>query len=521
MLISRIFLNSYRDSVLLMKMASAIRNMDGVDNAEVMIATQANKSILEFNGLLTEEIRAATPNDLVVSISSQNDEAAESAINKAEELLYKGLDDSQVQKATYSAKSIAGAIAMNPEANLAIISTPGPFVKKDALMLLDKGLHLLIFSDNVPIEAELELKQKAAEKDLMVMGPDCGTAIIGGAALAFANKVNQGNIGMVCASGTGLQEVSVAISNMGKGISHAIGTGGNDVSDYIGGITMKQGIRWLEKDARTDIIVVISKPPGIATMKALKEEFSRCKKPLIVNFLGRTEVSGWDKNVYYTRTLQETALKAIELAGGPVADFSDISPEMRRLIQEEAAKHGKGTKYLRALYTGGTLGTECCIICKDMLSQLTSNISVPGITRMSNPHTSEYHCVVDMGADEFTLGKPHPMIEPEMKNRRLLKEAEDKETAVVLLDFVLGFGINPDPVGETIAYIRKAQKLADKEGRHITFVASVCGTDADPQNRTTQSAMLIENNVLVLPTNAQAVKVAVQIILECEKKEGK
>ena len=278
---SKVFPNSYRDSVLLMKMAGMVRKIEGVENAEVIIATEANKGILEFNGLLTEEIRRATPNDLVVSVIAGDETVIEKAIAAVEDMIFNGLEDDKGGKVTYSAKSIAGALAMEPEADLAILSIPGPLVKKDAMKLLDSGVNLLIFSDNVPIEDELELKRKADEKGLMVMGPDCGTAIVRGASLAFANKVRQGKIGMVCASGTGLQEVAVLIHNLGQGISHALGTGSNDVKDAIGGISMKRGLKWLEQDGSTELIVVVSKPPQKATMENLKEEFKKCRKPVI------------------------------------------------------------------------------------------------------------------------------------------------------------------------------------------------------------------------------------------------
>ena len=300
---SKVFPNSYRDSVLLMKMAGMVRKIEGVENAEVIIATEANKGILEFNGLLTEEIRKATPNDLVVSVIAGDETVIEKAIAAVEDMIFNGLEDDKGGKVTYSAKSIAGALAMEPEADLAILSIPGPLVKKDAMKLLDSGVNLLIFSDNVPIEDELELKRKADEMGLMVMGPDCGTAIVRGASLAFANKVRQGKIGMVCASGTGLQEVAVLIHNLGQGISHALGTGSNDVKDAIGGISMKRGLKWLEQDGSTELIVVVAKPPQKATMENLKEEFKKCRKPVIVNFLGSSQPVKRDGNVYYTDTL--------------------------------------------------------------------------------------------------------------------------------------------------------------------------------------------------------------------------
>lgn len=512
---SKIFPNSYRDSVLLMKMAGAIRRIDGVENAEVIIATEANKSILEFNGLLTEEIRHATPNDLVVSVIADDDSVIGEAISKAEDMIFNGMDDDKSGKVTYSAKSIAGALAMEPDSNLAILSIPGPLVKKDALKLLDNGVNLLIFSDNVPIEDELELKRRADEKGLIVMGPDCGTAMVRGASLAFANKVRQGKIGMVCASGTGLQEVAVLIHNMGQGISHALGTGSNDVKDVIGGISMKRGLKWLEQDGATELIVVVSKPPQKATMEALKAEFKTCRKPVIVNFLGSHQPVKREGNVYYTDTLEETALKALELAGETVDDSVAVPEALRESVRREKELHRNKGGYMRALYTGGTLGTEAAIICRDILSGLTTNLSVPGVEKMADYNVSAKNYILDLGADEFTLGKPHPMIEPEMKNQRLLKEAADPDTAVLLLDFVLGYGVNCDPAGNTLYEIDKAREIAQSQGRCLTFVASVTGTDEDPQNRGEQIRRLEEHGVLVLPSNAQAVRAAVEITKSC------
>ncbi len=524
MLWSKVFPNSYRDSVLLMKMAGTIRKLPDVENAEVMIASEANKEILRFNGLLTDEIRSATPNDLVVSVFAKTAEAAKCAIEKAEELIFVGAEEEKKSGGTLErAKNVRGALSLMPGANMALLSIPGPLVKKEAMHLLDSGVNLMIFSDNVPIEEELEIKKKAAEKDLLVMGPDCGTAILNGVALCFANVVTRGNIGMVCAAGTGLQEVSCIISNMGRGISNAIGTGSNDVSDYIGGITLKQGLRWLERDPRTDIIVVICKPSGDNVLRDALEEFKKCKKPLVVNFIGRREIGGQDGNTYFAHTLEEAAFKALEFSGCQAVPPDENSPEIREFIDGEAKKicaGWKGKKYLRGLYTGGTLAAEADVICRDRLSPLYSNMSVPGCIRMEDPNRSQANTIIDLADDFFTLGKPHAMIDPETKNLRMIKESLDPEACVFLLDFVLGYGINEDPAGNTLDFIRESRANAEKEGRHISFVASVCGTDADPQKRFEQVKMLEDIGVFVLPTNASAARVAAEIVLACEKETG-
>ena len=278
---------------------------------------------------------------------------------------------------------------------------------------------------------------------------------------------------------------------------------------------MKRGLKWLEQDGSTELIVVVSKPPQKATMENLKEEFKKCRKPVIVNFLGSSQPVKRDGNVYYTDTLEETALKALELAGETVDDSVAVPEDILEDIRRERELHRHKGGYMRALYTGGTLGTEAAIICRDILSGLTTNLTVPGVEKMADYNVSAKNCILDIGADEFTLGKPHPMIEPEMKNQRLLKEAADPETAVILLDFVLGYGVNADPAGNTLYEIDKAREIAESQGRHITFVASVTGTDEDPQNREEQIRVLKDHGVLVLPSNAQAVRAAVEIVKEC------
>lgn len=506
--LSKVFPNTYRDSVLLMKMASMVRNMDGVENAEIMVATEHNKDILFQIQLFTDDVKNASPNDLVICVMAQNEEIAKKAIHDAEEMLKQGTVNQETKQVT---KSMNSALATLPEANLAIISIPGPYVKKEALKALKKGLNLLIFSNNVPIEDEVQIKRLAAEKGLLVMGPDCGTAIISGIGLGFANKVRRGSVGLIGASGTGLQEVSVLLHDMGMGISHAIGTGSNDVSDQVGGLTMLQGIRWLEADPATEMIVVVSKPPGSQTMELVLDQLKQCSKPVIANFLGAYRKSFMEKNTLFTMTLEGTALRA---AGKIRPTHSQINTEaLLTKAKQVKINLSDKQKYIRGLFSGGTLATETCIILQEMISSLSGNISLSGIRRLANSKISEGHSIIDLGADEFTLGKPHPMIEPEMRRERLLAEAKDPEVAVILLDFVLGYGVHPDPAGATIPYIEKSKRIAQEDGRSLPVVASVCGTDGDPQNKSAQVSMLEEHDVIVLPNNAQATRVAAHIAL--------
>lgn len=505
---SKVFRNTYRDSILLMKIASMVKEKTRVKNVELILATEPNKNVLSRTQLLTEDVQNAGPNDLIICVMAEDEETANKAIHDAEEMVTKGTVFQQTKRI---AKSLYNALAILPEANLALISIPGIFVKKEAAKALKKGLNLLIFSNNVPIEDEVEIKRLAKEKGLIVMGPDCGTAIIGGVALGFANKVNKGNIGLIGASGTGLQEVSVILHNLGIGISHAIGTGSNDVSKEVCGLTMIQGIEWLEADPNTKIIVIISKPPASITAHEVLTHLRRCTKPVVVNFLGVYDKSFQESNIYFTTSLEETARKVAQIEGKLLkykALFSigkGTSYEFRKKIKKNLLDT---QKYVRGLFSGGTLALEACIILKEMVSEVYGNISLSWVTKLLDSKVSKGHCIIDLGADEFTLGKPHPMLEPEMRKERLLAEAKDPEVAVILLDFVLGYGAHPDPVGVTIPYIEEAKRITRQEGRYISIVASVCGTDEDPQNRSEQRNMLEEHGVIVLPNNAQAARFA-------------
>lgn len=509
-ILSKVFRNTYRDSYLLMKMATAIRGREGVRNAEVMQATEPNKGLLSRGGLLTDEIRDATPNDLFICVVAEDAEKARQAFEQAEEMLEKGI---ALPEKTQVSKSFNSALAMLPEANLALISIPGPYVKKEALKALGKGLHLFIFSNNVEIRDEIEIKEWAIPRGLLVMGPDCGTGIIHGTALGFANKVRRGPVGLVGASGTGLQEVSVLLHQMGLGISHAIGTGSNDVSDAVGGMTMIQAIQMLEADPATEVIVVVSKPPGAMTKAKVLGHLQQCRKPVVVNFLGEGQEPTRGENILFTVTLEETSRRAAErLKGQWGHDLATDIGEPQSLA-EEAKKLQGPQQFLRGLFSGGTLATEAGLILQGLGLSLSGNIALRGVQKLQDARRSDGHTVVDLGADEFTLGKPHPMLEPEMRKERLLAEARDPEVAVILLDFVLGYGVHPDPVGASLSFIQEARRVASAKGRHLSFVASVCGTDEDPQNRSNQVRKLRETGVLVCPSNAQATRAAARLAL--------
>ncbi len=338
------------------------------------------------------------------------------------------------------------------------------------------------------------------------MGPDCGTAIINGAPLAFANEIRRGEIGVVAASGTGLQEVTCLIHNLGEGISQGIGTGGRDVKDVVGGITMLAAFEALENDPQTKVIVLISKPPGEKVAQKILQRVSGSAKPVVINFIGSDDTEHVGAVYEKANTLKEAAEKAVSLLRyGQVQGISDPGAELKNIARCEKGKLNRGQKYLRGLFSGGTLAYESMVMLRRSFGDIYSNIPLNPDYRLKDSYQSEKHTIIDLGEDEFTQGKPHPMIDPSLRNRSIVKESQDPETAVILLDIVLGYGANPDPAGQALAAILEGKEEAAQEGRHIIFVASVCGTDADTQNRAEQVKKLADEGVLVFPSNADAV----------------
>jgi len=379
----------------------------------------------------------------------------------------------------------------------------------------------MLFSDNVSIETELELKQFARDKGLLVMGPDCGTAIINGAPLAFANVCNRGNIGLVAASGTGAQEVTSLISNEGAGISQAIGTGGRDVKAAIGGIMFIEGIKALADDPDTNIIVLVSKPPYIDVQKKIADVIKGIKKPVVAILLGGDPKIVEDAGAIAANTLEEAALIASALSKGvPKAKAKDAVKKnlatrldkIDKIALEESKGKARSQKYIRGLFSGGTFCEEAQLILKDKIGFCFSNAPLSPDFKLADSLVSQKHTIIDLGEDEFTVGRPHPMIDFSLRKKRIIQEAQDPETAVILLDIVLGWGSNMTPAEEITPEIVEALKMSKVASRPITFVSSITGTDGDPQNRTKVHKLLEDAGAIVMPSNAAAAQLAGQIV---------
>ncbi|WP_019423750.1 acyl-CoA synthetase FdrA [Paenibacillus sp. OSY-SE] len=486
--------NSYQDSVNLMLLTNHISALEGVTQASIMMGTPANKDIMRNSGLYTGELEQAGANDMCIVIDAE----AQSKLDHILAAVDSFLSDQSVssgQSAIESVRSWERALKESPDANLAIISVPGQYAAAEAGKALDHGLHAFVFSDNVPVEEELSLKRKAHEKGLLVMGPDCGTGILSGVPLAFANRVTAGNIGIVGASGTGIQEVTTLIDRMGGGISHAIGTGGRDLSETVGAITMLDGICGLAHNDRTEVIVIVSKPPAKAVRDKVVGQLQGLSKPVVTLFLGE-KPAAHEGNVYQAYTLEEAAMIAVDLAKGAA-----VKPLYSLPLEVPEAALNPGQTSIQGLYAGGTLAAEAAMLIADALQLKDGLIHEAGYVLKSNGHA-----IVDLGDDMYTQGKPHPMIDPATRIQHIEKAAQDPITAVILFDVVLGYGGHDDMASVLAPAIEKAAAKAQTEGRKLYFVAALCGTRQDPQSYEEQKRKFEQAGVLVKESNNQAVR---------------
>ncbi len=481
----------YLDSVALMRLSRKIAEKEGIREAALMMGTPQNREIMTNAGLLEEAGRAAEGGDLVIAIRAITRETAETALIESESYLDQPMAAGG-EGVAWRPRTLRAAVKSMPEANLVLISVPGDFAIAEARKAIRRGLHTMIFSDNVPLEEEAALKREARELGCLVMGPDCGTAIINGTPLAFANSVPRGEIGIVGASGTGTQEVTCLIAQYGGGISQAIGVGGRDLKSEVGGISTLMALDALEADPKTKQVVLISKPPPTEVASRVLERIAACRKPVIICFIGSGELT-MPTNAVQVYTLKDAARKSLGLSLDGIEN-----PDSVRIGQaRRACVHG--------LFSGGTLCAEAQVIFRAAGEIVRSNSPVPGASPVN--HSGEGHLLLDLGDDQYTLGKPHPMIDPTVRDEMLINSVNDITVGIILVDLVIGYGAHEDPAGH-FAKILKANANNDQP----IILASVTGTDRDPQNRTDQIAKLKSAGVLVAPTNADAANWAITAI---------
>ena len=489
---------SYHDSVVLMLLTNHISAMQGVNKVSIMMATPANKDIFKQSGLDTEELLAASANDMVVVADIENKTIMDTIETEIDAYFKK--QNTQTQQ-TESVKSWDKALEKMPNADMAVISIAGAYAALEANRALDEGMNVFMFSDNVTIEDEKQLKQRAHDKGLVVMGPDCGTGIIQSVPIAFTNKVNSGKIGIIGASGTGIQELTTIIDRLGEGVKNAIGTGGRDLSSEIGGITMMDTINAMEQDDSIKVMIVISKPPAKAVREMISNRLSAFKKPVVTLFLGE-KPEYHEEGFYHAYTLDEAARLAVNL----VRD-EDINSCVVSADTPENAFDKSENKTIKAYYSGGTLAGEAAMLIKDALNLDTPPEKAEGFMLKHGGHI-----VVDLGDDVYTQGKPHPMIDPAKRIECMQEATDDRSTGVILFDIMLGYGSHEDMAGALLPTINELKQKAENEGRKLFFIATVCGTRHDYQGYDDAVNKLKNAGVIVCETNKLASQMAIRAI---------
>jgi FdrA protein len=459
---------AYHDSVTLMLVSREAAAEEGAESVSVAMATPLNVDLIASQGFELPDDLA--PNDLVIAVRASDGEAVLAAVERA--LARRETGGERDERP--APRSLTAAARRRPELSVAFLSVPGRHVAYEAAAAVEAGLHVFCFSDGLALDQEAALKRRAIERGLLFMGADCGTAIVDGVALGFANAVQRGPVGIVGASGTGTQEVCCLLDAAGIGVSHAIGVGGRDLRAEIGGTMFRRGLELLAGDEGTEVIVAISKPPDPEVAAAISETAAQAGKPVVMALLG---VEG---------TLEQAAARAAQLAGGALPEFG------------ETAARSPG--YIRGLYCGGTLCDEAMMIASERVGEVASNIPLRPEWRLESVHESRGHTFVDFGEDELTEGRAHPMIDPSLRTERLRREAADPEVGVVLLDVVLGYGAHPDPAEE----LAPAIAAADAQ-----VIVALCGAARDPQDLEAQRRRLEEAGAVVTRSNAHAARMAV------------
>jgi FdrA protein len=481
----------YQDSVVLMRIASQVRTRPGVREMAAFMGTPSNHGLLEQIGLATPESRGARPNDLILTVDAESDAAAVAALAAAKDLL------AQRRQASDSAtdvrpRTLESALRTLPGANLVAISVPGAYAKFEAMKAIKHNLHVFLFSDNVPLQDEIELKTEALKRGVLCMGPDCGTAYLNGVGLGFTNVAPRGRIGCVAAAGTGLQAVVSRIAALGEGISQGIGVGGRDLSAEVGGAMTLFALEALANDPSTEAIVIISKPPHATVLPRLETVIAMIHKPVVACVLGAKAPAQSAATWVETLDAAAEAIVAAVTKRTPRRQLFSNPAEIRdRLSQLQAG--GPIARDVLGLYTGGTLAHEAHLILEALLGR------------------EVVQQIIDLGDDQYTVGRPHPMIDPQTRTDMILKAGREK-AGVLLVDLVLGRGSHPNPAAPLAAAIRQARDQAAAAGRRLVAVASVVGTVGDPQGLAGQVKQLEEASVELLPSNAEAIRFAALLV---------
>jgi FdrA protein len=531
--------NYYRDSLELLRLSDEIKRYHGIMEASLVMGTRTNKEILIKLGFPIHEVAKAESSDMIVALMAQDADVLFATIPKVEAIL-RGTGGEQTLRMDHSSDNerndLDSVLSSAKDINIALISVPGEHVKGLAFKLIDKGIHQQIFSDHVSLDDELEIKKYAVKNHVLILGPGAGTSIINGRGIGFSNAVTTGPVAIVAAAGTGLQEVSTLLDHCGIGIRHGLGVGGNDPKEEIGGLMMSEALKMLDDCEDIDVINIVSKPPAASVLQKIVDYATRRgKKKYVMTFIGssppsenfrakevgstRRKHTNQSNKIIVANTLTSSVFATANQISNLYKYESSMDPiyvkieDLKRIVMTERKRTKSEQKYLRALYTGGTFAYETQVILDGLdIRPLYSNAPLTNTQLLQNAMKSSNHSVIDLGEEEFTKGRAHPMIDPTIRKLRIIEEASKDDVAVIVLDFVLVYGSNSDPVGSVIDAIRNAKLMAAKAKRHLSIVAHVCGTQRDPQGYEESLTRLKDAGVLVLPTNAFSAIAAAGIV---------
>lgn len=493
--------NRYVDSVTLMSIGRKTMNLSGIENAEALMGTPANNDIfMELGYILPPD---TSSDDLVLAVTAENEKQIDKAFLYMDDILnhraseenkdhYHSIDDIDLQEDVY---------------DIVQISVPGEYAYEEAKKALDSGLNVFIFSDNVSIEEEKTLKMLGEKKNLLVMGPDCGVAFLNGVCLGAGSIMKKGNVGIVAASGSGAQEIACILDGCGVGVSEIIGTGGRDLYPQIGGIAMKKGMKLLENDTNTEVIILVSKLADSSVMEDVLCYADGLTKPIVAIFMGASNELFSGHRVSAANSLVSAAIKTCEILGVDAGSLKYSDDQIKEIVSTEIKLYTKGQKYVRGIYCGGTFTEEALIYFSENanVEKMYSNLSTSYVKKLADHHVSEEHTILDLGSEDFTAEAPHPVFDPMLRIKRLKKEVQDSEVAVILLDFITGPGVAEDPFTDVIQLIEQTN---DNSDRHITFIANICGSHLDPQNIALQKKLLKQAGVIVTSCSYESARLA-------------
>lgn len=470
---------AYADSVALLQVSKDVAAVSGVVAAQVAMATELNLDVIAGMGFTIPE---ASPNDMVVALRLESEDNLSAALAAVDEAIAATRRHSSSSEDVEVPARTSGSAIDRTGAKMVFISTPGPSATVEAADAIEAGSDVMIFSDNVPLEEEIALKKLAKERDVLVMGPDCGTAVVNGIGLGFANSMRPGPVGIVAASGTGCQQLLALLDYANVGITAALGVGGRDLSSDVKGMSTKQAMSRLDADPKTDLIVVVSKPPAEEVAHDLEAYAATLSTPVQFALLGAGQPN-----------LTQAAESVLSELGRDV-------PEWPKWGGGQSA----GSGLLRGLFSGGTLCDEAMILAQEATGPVWSNIPLDESFRLDSSLEADGTVMIDFGSDEMTQGRPHPMIDPTIRLEHLAKVSADPKVRVVLMDVVLGHGADADPAGALAPAIRQARETAQADGRELSFVLACVGTSGDPQDLARQAETLAEAGAEVHLSNAQA-----------------